>query len=193
MNSARLPRISAGMSESVIAALYMRDTYRLAVVQRIPLLSPRVDTRSLPTHVDEEAGCREWNEFWSHVSAWDERSHAPPKHPLIDQSKYPTLAELSAPVQAEMLAYASLCKRKSSELGHERFHNHEMPELKVLANARPRLFRPRRDVSLAVTLLPVERQYVEALSSRHVLVSFRTYQDPHAYELALRQTLGWRK
>jgi hypothetical protein len=161
MNSVRPPRIFTGTSESVIAALYMRDTYRLAVGQRIPMLSPRIDTRSLPVHVDGEVSCREWNEFWSHVSAGDERSHAPPKHPLIDESKYQTLSELSAPIQAEMLAYASLRKRESRELTHERCRNHEMPELKVIADARPRLFRPRRDVSLTVTLLPVERRYVE--------------------------------
>jgi hypothetical protein len=116
------------------------------------------------------------------------RALAGRKHALFDETRYPLLADLSAPIQAEMLAYATLRKRESSQLARERCHN--SPESKVLSGARRRIFRSRLDLSLSVILLPVEEKFTRTLGSKRILVSIPTYQQSPDYETALRAALG---
>lgn len=194
MPGVRAQTISVNEPQPAVVALFLRDAAGLHVGD-IPPLSPPVAARPLRGDFDFDAACTEWSRWWDSLMAEEEsRTPGPGNRDGImpDPAEYPTLAALASElgIAPEALAYSQDRKREAAEL---RGQGPNRVLMKILTDARPSPFHPSRDVSLLVTQLPVEGEFVWRRSEHHVVVSHETCADPSSYNAALRGALGWRR
>ncbi|MBT8162595.1 MULTISPECIES: hypothetical protein [Arthrobacter] len=196
MGNSREPTITVSEPQPAVLALYLRDVAGLPVAPEIPPLSPRVSTSKVGVLVDIDEASAEWDRWWGELMMDEERHRPGAAFDSSGQpvpSRFPVLGQLMSQVETAALAYSSERKREAAELRRERILNRV--QFQILSEARPALLKWRRarEVSLRVTQLPVGGEFRQSRSEHHVVVSLNTYSDPHAYDAALRDALGWRR
>jgi hypothetical protein len=184
---------SVSEPQSMVVALFLRDTFGLPVALNIPALSPAVPHASAATPFDADAACSEWSRWWDQLLEAEEArrpGERPTGQTLPQAAAFPVLAELLANVRREALDYSAGRKREEMALRPARIL--DSVEFGILNEARPRLTRPRgRPVSILVTQLPVDGDFSWPRSPQHLVVSRSTRADSAAYLAALQTALGW--